>query len=531
MNKSKSFLQSSRLISFITLISRITGLLRDVLIACWLGNSWIQDRLSYAFAIPHLFRRLFGEGALSSAFIPVLSEKLTKEGKESAGRLFGNVATLLAIILVTLTVIILLIILGISFVENKTIESRLTLGLTAIMLPYMIFVCLVALFSGLLNCLDRFGLPAFMPIILNIFQISAVLFAQFILARFNIAKHHQVYALGVAILLAGTVQLYIMIRAVRNTGLKWSLDFSTTNPDIKRIYKMIIPMILGLGILQIGAWFDNQLILSLTAGEKATFTLLGRTIHYPLLEGALSSVTFARRLYNLPLGVLGIALATAAFPRFGRYAAEGNYEKFSQSVTQAIRQAIFQGLPSGVGLVVLAELIVRVVFQRGAFSAHNTHETAYVLKFYAIGLWAYCAHHIILRAFYSLNDMITPLKIMAFTLLLNVAMNISLLWVPSIRQAVFGLSTAIMVSINVIALGIILSRRIGRIDIKAISVCAIKTLIASLIMAGVVYIINYSLPDANKYLKLIICLVSGIVAFFSVTFILKMPEPKELLVR
>ncbi len=528
---SKSFLRSSRLISFITLISRITGLTRDVLIASWLGNSWIQDRLSYAFAIPHLFRRLFGEGALSSAFIPVLSEKLTKEGKEAAGKLFGNVATLLAIVLASLTAILLMIILGLSFIETDTIQTKLTLGLTAVMLPYMIFVCLVALFSGLLNCLDRFGLPAFMPIILNLFQISAVIFANYGLSRFGVPKYQQVYALGIAVLLAGVVQLAVMIWSVRKAGLKWGFDLSTDSPELKRIYQMILPVMLGLGILQIGAWFDNQVILSLTAGSSATFTIFGKTISYPLAEGALSSVTFARRLYNLPLGVLGIALATAAFPRFGIYAAEGNYEKLSESVSQALRQAIFQGLPSGVGLIVLANLIVRVVFQRGAFTAHNTSETAFVLKFYAIGLWAYCAHHIILRAFYSLNDMITPLRIMMFTMILNVAMNVTLLWLPALRQAVFGLSTAIMVTINVIILSMILSKRIGNLNSRAVIICAIKTFIAAMIMAGVVYITQSSLTQMNKYAELAICLAVGIIAFFSSAFLLKMPEVKELISR
>jgi len=528
---SKSFLQSSRMISFITLISRITGLLRDILIASWLGNSWIQDRLSYAFAIPHLYRRLFGEGALSSAFIPVLSEKLAKEGKGAAGRLFGNVATLLGAVLIGLTAVLLMVILAMSFFHSDTIQAKLTLGLTAIMLPYMIFVCLVALFSGLMNCLDRFGLPAFMPIILNLFQISAVLFAHYVLVTFGIPKYHQVYVLGVAVLLAGVVQLVLMMRAVRRAGLKWGFDFSTTSPELKRIYKMILPVMFGLGILQIGAWFDNQLILSLTAGDKPAFTLFGKTISYPLAEGALSSVTFARRLYNLPLGVLGIALATAAFPRFGRYVAEGNYEKLSESVNQALRQAIFQGLPSGIGLIILADLIVRVVFQRGAFSAHNTAETAYVLKFYSIGLWAYCAHHIILRAFYSLNDMVTPLRVMMLTLILNVAMNVTLLWIPSIRQAIFGLSTAIMVTINVIVLSMILSKRIGKLDSQAVVICAMKTLIAAMIMAGVVYLTESSLVEVNKYAKLAICVFVGIIAFFSSAFLLKMPEVKELFSR
>ncbi len=520
----KTIAHSSRVISGITLLSRITGLLRDVVIASWLGNSWIQDRLSYAFAIPHMFRRLFGEGALSAAFIPVLSERLRKETNEEAGKLFGNVATLLAMTLAAITFVIMALLISIRIVSDGDIERNLTVGLTAVMFPYMIFVCLVALFSALLNCLERFGVPAFMPIILNIFQIAAVIFARSVLVKFDISRYHQVYAIGFGVLLGGIVQLGFIVLAVKRTGLKWGIDFSTDDPDLRRIIKMMLPMMLGLGVLQFGAWLDNQIILSLTAAENPTFTIFGHIVHYPMREGALSSVTFARRLYNLPLGVLGIALATAAFPAFSRYAADKNYPQLAESVTKAIKLSIFQGLPSGIGLMVLAELIVRVVFQRGNFNHYDTEQTALVLKLYSLGLWAYCAHHIILRGFYSLGDTITPLKVMSWTLCLNVLLNVTLLWIPSLQQGAFGLSTSIMATLNVIILGWILSKRVGGISLRKILYASLKTAGASFAMGITAYYVSRHAPIESKYLLLGTSMLAGAAVFFAVSYLLKIEE-------
>jgi putative peptidoglycan lipid II flippase len=528
---SKSILHSTRLISLVTLASRFTGLLRDIIVNAWLGYNWIQDRLNVAFLVPNIFRQLLGEGALSAAFIPVLSEKLHQGDKSAVGKLVGNVATILTILLTLLTLVILIGLGAFWWFSNRTEYSALTAGLTAVMVPYMIFICVVALFSGLLNCLDHFGLPAFMPVIMNMAQVIGVIIAKYGLARTGMPLNHQVYAVGVSILLSGVVQLFWIVHAVKKAGIRWQLDFSIQNPDLRRIVITMVPMIFGLGILQFSTLMDSVIMLALSATTQDHFTIFGYIIKYPLESGAVSAVNQARRLYNFPLGVLGIALATAAFPTFSRLAAANDQKGLAEMVSKSLRLAIFEGLPTGIGLMALSTLIVKVLMQRGNFSAEDTAQTAFVLRFYALGIWAYCSHHIIVRAFYSLKDSRTPVKVLTKTVTLAVLLNITLLWVPSVREGVFGISTTIMATCNVLILGTILSRRIGSLQFREILKTTGKTLTASLLMAGAVMAAAEYLPIHNKYLQLLVCLVIATIVFFPACWFLKIEEAKELFSR
>jgi len=525
-----SYLRSSRLISILTLTSRITGLIRDSFIAGWLGAGWINDRFILAFMIPNLSRRLFGEGALSSAFIPILSENLSQRGTRRASKLFANVATLLAAVLTVLTLLILAALVVIWLFAAHDAKRSLTVGLIAVMSPYMILVCLAALFSSMLNCFDRFGLPAFAPIILNMFQIAAVFVAKFVVGQWTDRVDIQVYTLGLAVLSAGVVQLFLMIRAVNRLDIRWRFDLSVSDPDLRRILIAVTPVAVGLGVLQFGALLDSAIIILLSAAEGEGFELFGMSVHYPLLEGSLTAVNYARRLYNFPLGVLAISLATAAFPMFSRYASAGHHLQLARSVSHALRIAILQGLSCGVGMIVLAELIIRVIFERGRFSPADTAQTAFVLRMYCLGLWAYCAQHIILRAFYSLKDMITPLRVMMVTLAINVILNVTLVWIPQIGPGAFGLSTAIMCSINVIALSVIFARRFGGLDGRAIIRSAGKVMLAVAIMGSAVYacLLNLGGID-NKYLQLPICLAVGVGVFAGACYVLRIREWKDAL--
>lgn len=512
-----------------TLVSRITGLAREIAIAWWLGNSWISSRLDYAFMIPNLFRRLFGEGALSAAFIPVFQQNLTTQGRERAEKLFGNVATLLTIILTTLTVILLLVIAGLWLFTEHTDKRTLTLALTALMVPYMIFVCLVALLSAMMNCLDRFGLPAFVPIILNIFQIAAIVFGRNVMSYWTDRQEIQVYAVGVGVLLSGVVQLAMMVRAMRRMGMHWRWDASLNDPDLRAILGMILPVIFGIGMLQFGAYFDGQVILMLSGEPGQTFTVAGHTIAYPLDDGDNSAVVRAQRLYQFPLGVLAISLATAAFPLFSRYAAEGNMLELGRSVTRGMCISIAEGLPCGIGMLVLAEPIVSVVLQRGDFSADDTIRTSHVLRMYCIGLWAYCAQQIILRAFYSLKDMTTPLKVMVAALGLNILMNVTLLWVPALNVGAFGLSTSVVWSATIVALCVIFAKRYGRIDSRQVMTTFMKSLVASLVMAAAAWSADRWLALPNKYAHLAMCLSVSVAVYVAAAYALKIGEVAEML--
>jgi len=525
----KSILHHSRLVSGITLISRISGLARDILIAGWLGNNWIQDCFNYGFRIPNLFRNLLGEGALAAAFVPVLSEKLTDPDRGGARKLFCVVASTLAVILISLTLLILILIACIYWFGQSSRERMLVLGLTAVMVPYMIFVCLVALFSAMLNCLDRFRLATFMSVILNLFQIAAMICAPILLKPVWPLPEEQIYLGALSVILAGVVQLALMIRAAKNLGLPWQFRLDWKHPDLRRIAATAGPMFVGLGILQFGAWLDDQIIFTLTAIDRPSFHILGYTIDYPLVEGTLSAVNQARRLYQFPLGVLAISLATVAFPTFSRLAAQKDYPGLASSITHAFRLAIFEAIPSSVGLIVLAPWIVKVILERGSFTPEDTAQTAHILRFYSLGIWAYCSHHIVVRVFYSLKDTITPLKIMAKTISLAILLDMILLWIPSIRAGAFGLSTSIMASLNVIFLSRILSQRIAAFELRPILYCAAQTALASILMGAAGFLVCTYIPIRSKYLLLLLSIsVSGIV-FFVACRLLRIPEANELL--
>jgi len=243
----------------------------------------------------------------------------------------------------------------------------------------------------------------------------------------------------------------------------------------------------------------------------------------------MSAVDGARRLYNFPLGVLGISLATVAFPLFSRHAANKDYGALGQSVGGAFRLALFEAIPSGVALMVLSELIVKVAFERGNFTAADTERTAHVLRCYSLGLWAYCTHHIVLRAFYSLQDTITPLRVMGKTLLLALVLDMSLLWLPAVREGAFGLSTSIMASLNVAILGWMLSRRVGSIEGRRILATAGQTAGASAAMGAAAWAACRYLPIHNKYLLFMACVGVGAGVFFGACRLLGIAEARELL--
>ena len=515
-----------------TLLSRFFGLAREIVIAAWLGNSWINDRLTYAFAMPHLFRRLFGEGALSAGFIPVLQQWLHRQGKPAAQLVFSAVASLLVVILVVLTVLLMGMIGLVYLLGPQTVQLHLTLGLTAVMLPYMILVCLVALFAAMLNCLERFALAALVPVVLSIFQIAAVIAAQHWVSLFTDRIELQVYAVAVAVLLAGVVQLLLMVVGLGRLSVRWRWCWRIRWEPVTQIAVMTGPMMLGLGAFQFGAWLDNQIVIMLSGPAGQSFSLLGWQIAYPLIDGSLTALGYARRLYHLPLGVLAVALGTAAFPLFSRYAAADDKPSLAKAVGNTVRVAIFEGLASGSAMILLAPLIVKVVFQRSNFSAEHTAQTAHVLRFYCIGLWAYCALPIILRGFYSLRDMITPLKVTSATLVLNLILNLTLLWVPALRAGAFGLSTSITATLNAIILGWILSRRLGGIWGRGGQLLSWLSRMTGTcaIMCAACYLVLYILEGSlNKYLLLAAVIIVGIVALLAGAKLLGCKEPAEVL--
>jgi len=512
----------------LTLVSRVTGLARDMLLAWWLGNNWIQDSFNYAFRMPNLFRNLLGEGALSAAFVPLISGRLAREGRAAGGEFFNSVATALTVALVGATAAVLALIAGVYATRGSDPHTRLLLWLTATMTPYMIFVCLVALVGALLNCLDRFSWPAFMPVVLNMLQVAAMALAVPALARWLPEREQQVYVVAGAVLAAGVVQLVLMLWRLRREGFGWRWRWRPRDPDLRRLAVMMGPMVLGLGILQFGAWLDDQVIIWLTAvGEKQTWQLGAWRVWLPLTEGALSAVNQARRMYQFPVGVLAISLATAAFPAFSRYAAREDWAGLRGALGGALRLAVFEAVPASVGLIVLAGPIMRVVFERGRYTPADAAYAAHILRFYSLGIWAYCVQAIIVRGFYSLQDTLTPLRVMSKTVALAIAVNLTLIWAAPLGAAVFGLSTSVMASLNVVLLGRELGRRLPGVEWRGVLGVAARVAGASVAMGGAAWLAQAYLPWRNKYALLGACMGIGLVVFAGACRVLRIGEAGE----
>jgi putative peptidoglycan lipid II flippase len=461
----RSVVSSAKLIAVCTLVSRITGLARDILLAQAFGLGWVQDAFSYAFQFPNLFRRLFGEGAMSPVFVPTFTKTLETEGHEAAWRLLARTLALMTVALVVLIVAVALIIAGIWFFlpvdPEKAASRELLLGLTAAMLPFMLTICVVALLSSILNCVGSFVPAALASVVLNIGMIVGI--AWLAPAIYPQHPHRQVYIVALSVVVSGVFQIVFLLPALRKNRVVLGWQCEWREPTVKRMLQLLPPVALGQGVLAFGVFLDSQIcaMLSHVQDTPATTSLLGLQFAYPLQEGALSAITYAQRLYQFPLGVLVVSLATAALPAFSRLATHQEWPEWTGEVRQSLRLAVFEGVLAGVVMILVPEALTRLLFERGRFTPEDTARTAYVVACYGFGLWAFCAQHIVLRAFYSLGEVRTPLMISVVLLPVNAALSLTLVWFPAIREAAFAISSSLTASASVIVGLVILQRRVG----------------------------------------------------------------------
>lgn len=527
------FVGSARILAICTLCSRMTGLVRDMVMNYVFGQNWVQDAFNYGFLIPNLFRRLFGEGALSAVFVPIFTKVLDQDGRPAAWQLLGRVTGLMALVLSIIVLLLEIVAFLIGMFSQNV--SQLHLGLTAVMAPFMLGVCIVALFSSILNCVNHFTVPALLPIVLNAMIVIGALVVGPMLGS---ADEVKVYGIGYCVLAASALQLLIIVPVLRRHGIRFRMSLDWSDPNVRRILRLFIPVVLGQGVLLFNAFFDTQICTTLTRAPNgpATFSMFGHAIAYPLRGGALSAMNNAARLYQFPLGVLAISLATAAFPMFSLYAARKDFDGLRRSVAQALRLAIFVGAPSGLMLMILGRPIVSLLFQHGEFGPEATQRAADILVWYGLGMTAYCCQHILLRGFYSLGDVMTPMKVSCVLVVVNFAITMSFIWFA--QERIFGISTAVTSFLNVCAAVYLLRARLGgRMGARRIVASALRTLVCTG-AAGVCAWYAYGALSAVSFGNLArtlreAILVFGplglaIVVFFIVGLVLRMEEFKWL---
>ena len=428
----------------LTMISRALGFVRDILIAAALGTGFVADAFFVAFRFPNLFRRLFGEGAFNAAFVPLFARRLEGQGQEEAHRFAEEALSGLTWVLIffsaaaILTMPWLMLVLTPGFAESQE-KYDLAVSLTQIAFPYLLCMSLVALLSGVLNTYQRFWAAAAAPIVLNIVLISAIMVA-LMLGYANQPGAGYVLAIGVAI--AGLAQLTMLWVAVRRAGIRLSFRWPRYTEGMKRLVVLGIPGIISGGVTQI-----NIVVGTIIASMQA---------------GAVSFLYYADRLYQLPLGIVGIAIGVVLLPDLSRKLRAGDVAAVKESQNRSLEFALMLTIPAAIALAVAAEPIISVLFERGAFTAADTTATALALIAFSLGLPAFVLIKVFQPAFFAREDTKTPMWFAAVSMVVNVVGSFALFywfksqgWMPHVGIA---LATSAAGWVNAILLWVVLAK-------------------------------------------------------------------------
>ena len=503
---------STRLIAALTMASRVLGLVREGVVGAYFGTSALASAFSIAFTVPNLARRLFGEGALSSALIPVLTETAQRDGDEPARRLVGTVLLLLGVGLAGAVLVLEGVVLA-----WRSAAPDPALSLTAFTLPYMPVICVVAVAGGVLNTRGHFATPAAVPVLLNVVLIGAALGGALTLGW---RDEQLMLAICVALLVGGLMQLAVTLGALRWVGFwpAWNLDWR--QPQVRAILALMLPAMVGLSAMQLNTLLDRLIAywFVLVGGERVGAAVLG----------------YAHVLYQVPLGVFGIALATAIFPTLSARAAAGDFAGLRRTLVQGLRLGLFIALPAGLGLILTAEPLVATLLERGKFDALATQRVAATLACYSLGMPAYFAMPVIVRTFYALQDSRTPARTALATVALNLTLN--LLLVQVLQERGLALSTALCAYLQA---GYLLRRLRGRLgpgpaESAGLTPAVLRMALAAAVMAGVVVGLDAwswggGLASVPVGLRLLVLVVGGGLAYGGAAWRLGLAELKQLL--
>lgn len=496
----KSFVQHARVIGALTLLSRLLGLAREVVAGHYLGTGIVASAFTVAFTIPNLFRKLLGEGALSQAFIPLYAQARQRGATESGEdpmRFAAGSVKLLVMILIAITLVGEIAI-GISalLVHDAARPDRLLmLQFAGVMLPYVVLVCGGAFLSAILQVHKRFALPAFAPVLLNLLHIVVVVLGAWFLGlrgrdvmsdRVIALQTKLAFMLAATVLVAGALQVLILFPALRAIGFSMRLGVHSWTPDTKKMLRMSVPVAIGAAVLQTSVLLDKAISYGLMAGEGESgqhFRLFGSTFAYPMELGATRRLDLAQLMYQFPLGVFAIALATAIFPTLAAGAVDKDREAFKRVTRQGVEATLWEGLPASVGLILVAEPAVRLLFQHGQITAHDAMLIAWSTKFYAGGIWAYSLLQVINRAYYALHDTRTPLIASIVNIVINLVVELPLIWFMG--EAGMAVGTLVSFSIQAAAMLWMLDRRVGGLGLGQSFSTIAKLALATAIMTGV----------------------------------------------
>ena len=504
----KQILRSTTIIGKLTLLSRLLGYLRDMLIARLFGASIATDAFFIAFKIPNLFRRFFAEGAFSNAFIPVLTEYKETHNRKSLSEFlnaqFGALSTVLGMV-VAIGIIMspfVIMVFAPGF-ERESDRYLLSVELLKITFPYLAFISLTALFASVLNVFGKFAIPAFTPALLNISIITVAIFLSPLLSA-------PIYSLAIGVFIGGVLQLVLQYTSVRKLGFHLNVTLGFRHDGVKKVFKLMMPGIIGGSVAQLNILVDSII---------ASF----------LVAGSISWLYYSDRIIELPLGIFGIALATAILPSLSKFAINSEFKKFNNAIRHAINWALFLGIPSAGGIILLAEPIIISLFQYGEMTTNDVQQCVKSLRAYAVGLPAFILIKVLVTTYFATKDMATPVKIAIFALIVNTILNLFLM--QYLGHAGLALATSIAAWLNVSLLFIFLKTSEEKFTKEGVFNC-LRILIASVIM---MIVLSWSLPKTTfnveiafwlRFFYLFCLIVIGCVSYFFVSFVLGMNKGK-----
>ena len=468
--------RSAGIIGTATLTSRILGLVRDQVLAYLFGAGNAMDAFNVAYRIPNLMRDLFAEGAMSAAFVPTFTRRLTLQGKAAAWQVGNQLVNALLIITGALVLI------GIVFAEplarllagsyaDVPGKFELTVFLTRILLPFLTLVAIAAAVMGMLNSLNRFFAPALSPAMFNVGIIASAVLLVPLMPRFGL---HPITAVAIGALVGGVGQIVLQLPSLYREGYRYRLEFDPADPGLREILGLIGPGTIAGAAVQI-----NLLVNMVLATGEGT--------------GAVSWLGYAFRVMYLPIGIFGVAIATATLPAVSRHAAQDSTEGIRKTISNALRMMLVLNVPALVGLIVLAEPIVALIFERGSFLPSDTTSTTAALVFYAPGLVGYSAVRIAVPCFYAMRNSLTPMVVSIGAVILNIVLNLSLVRVMGFRGLALGTSIAALA--NALVLLVLLHRRLGGLEIGRIFETGAKIVVAATLMGGAVWAAHAWLID------------------------------------
>ena len=475
VSEQKSINTAAGVVGFYTFLSRILGLIRDMVVARFFGSGMATDAFFVAFRIPNLLRRLFAEGSLTIAFIPVFTEYLRRKSREDAYELARVVLTVLSIILTVITILGIILAPWIVRLQAwgfgyEGVKYDLTVLLARITFPYIFLISLVALFMGILNSLRHFSAPAAAPILLNVGMIGATIW---IAPRLS----QPIVGTAIGVILGGILQVALQIPMIVKKGIPLIPKWMPSHPALKKIGLLMLPAVFGSAIYQF-----NQFIGTLLASF--------------LDEGSVSWLYYADRMVQFPLGVFAIAISTAALPALSSQVADRDHSAFNDTLNHSVRLTFFIAFPSMIGLIILGKPIIQLFFQRGAFDSYSTVMTTRALVFYSLGLWAYSGIRIIVSAFYATQDTKTPVKVAAVTLLVNLLL--SLILMGPLKHGGLALALSISSSVQFCLLSYFLKKKLSGWDVRPLLLSIGKYVAASMVMGVFIGYAHFHVFNPNS---------------------------------